>query len=163
MRSTKVIVIFTVLVAALAVCGCAAGPPEPSKPSNKQLSSAVEKVNGISVSLRSEPAVTNPGGTFSLTLVIRNLSGKAATYDLKNGQLYDFIAFQKGGGEVWRWSQGVMFTQALNPVTLEPGASEVYKVAWNTGSTAPGLYTIQGYFTGLPDVRPAVSVEITGG
>lgn len=121
----------------------------------------MEKVNGISVSLRSSPAVARAPGTFSLTLVVRNLSGKAVTYNLDSGQAYEFIAFQKGAREVWRWSEGMMFTQAINPVTIQPDGSETFKVAWNTGPAAPGLYTIQGYFLGLPDVRPALSVEIT--
>jgi hypothetical protein len=154
MRTSRAFAVVAVIVVLLAA-GCSAAPPEPKKPANRQMSSAVEKVNGISVSLRSEPAVTAPGGTFALTLVVRNLSGKAVTYD--------FLTFRKGGEEIWRWSRGVLFTQALNPVTIEPGGSEVYKVAWNTGSTGTGLYTIQGFFMGLPDVRPAVSVEITGG
>jgi hypothetical protein len=162
MRTSRAFAVVAVIVVLLAA-GCSAAPPEPKKPANRQMSSAVEKVNGISVSLRSEPAVTAPGGTFALTLVVRNLSGKAVTYDLKSGQTYDFLTFRKGGEEIWRWSRGVLFTQALNPVTIEPGGSEVYKVAWNTGSTGTGLYTIQGFFMGLPDVRPAVSVEITGG
>lgn len=148
------------LVAVSLVCGCSAGPAEPAPPKNKQMSSAVQKVGGISVSLRSQPAVAAPGASFALTLVVRNLSGKTATYKLPTGQEYEFIAFATGGDEVWRWSKGMFFTQAIEPVTLAPGDSKIYKVAWDTGSTAAGLYSIQGFFLGLPDVRPTVSVEI---
>jgi hypothetical protein len=148
-------------VGCLALAGCSAGPAEPKPPSSRQMSSAVQKESGFSVTLRSEPAVSKPGGTFSLTLTVRNLSGKTATFTLPTGQTYEFAAFAKGGDEVWRWSKGMMFTEALAPVTFAPGEGQVYKVAWNTGSTPRGLYSIQGYFLGLPDIRPAVSVEIT--
>jgi hypothetical protein len=152
---------FVALAAAAALAsGCAAGPPGPTPPANKQMSSAFQKVNGISVTLRSQPAVATPGSSFALTLVVRNLSGKSVTYDLPTGQEYEFIAFAVGGDEVWRWSKGMFFTQAVEAVTLAPGDSKVYKVAWNTGSTPEGLYRIQGSFLGLPHVRPAVSVEI---
>jgi hypothetical protein len=149
------------VIAAALASGCSAGPPEPSKPPDPQAASNVQKVGGISVSVTCEPAVTPAGGTFALTLAVRNLSGRRISYTLPSGQTYEFLAFERGGGEVWQWSKNMVFIQTVNQVVLEPDQSEVYKVAWNTGSTAPGLYTIQGYFLGLPDVRPAVSVEIT--
>ncbi|MHB8895266.1 MAG: BsuPI-related putative proteinase inhibitor [Candidatus Geothermincolia bacterium] len=151
------------LLAAGLFPGCSAGPAGPTTPSNKQMSSAVQKEGGISVTLRSVPAVTPRGGTFALTLNVRNLSGKQVSYDLPSGQAYEFVSFLKGGDEVWRWSRGMVFTQAVSPITLAPGDSLVYKVAWSTGSAQAGLYSIQGYFLGLPDVKPTVSVELTPG
>ena len=140
--------------------GCSSGPQGPEPPSNRQMSSAVEKSGGISVTLRSVPAVGPPGSTFSLTLDIRNLSGKPAEFKLSSGQMYEFAAFGNGGDEVWRWSEGMRFTQAISPITFAPGESMVFKVAWASASAPAGLYSIQGYFMGLPDVRPTVSVEI---
>jgi hypothetical protein len=163
MRDRALMTIGALLLAgSLALSGCSAGPAGPKKPSNRQMASAVQKASGFSVTLRSEPAVGPTGGTFSLTLTVRNLSGKPASFTLPSGQTYEFAAFTRGGDEVWRWSKGMMFTQALAPVTFAPGDSQVYKVAWNTGTTPSGLYSIQGYFLGLPDIKPTVSVEITG-
>jgi len=150
-----------VTIVALALCGCSSGTPEPKRPSNPRMSSSVQKVNGISVTLRAQPAVAKQGGTFDLTLTVRNLSGKPVTYTLPTGQTYEFIASTKGGGDVWRWSQGKFFTEAVNTIALAPGASKDFKVAWDLGTTAAGLYTIQGFFLGLPGVRPTVSVEVT--
>lgn len=149
-----------ILVLALLACGCSAGPSEPAKPENRQMSSAVQKASGVSVTLRATPAVSAVGGTFSLTLNVRNLSGKAMTFDVPSGKMYDFVAYSKGGDEVWRYSEGMFYTQAISPVTIAPEESQVFKVAWNTGSTPTGLYSIQGWFEGLPETRPTVSVEI---
>lgn len=149
------------LALALGCAGCSTAPPEPRKPTNARAATAVVKSGGISVSLRSDPAVTGPGGTFSLTLVVRNLSSKPFSWTSPSGQTYEFLAFDKGGSEVWRWSEGKVFIQIVTQVTIAPSETKVYKVAWNTAGTAAGLYTIQGYFLGLPTLRPSVSVEIT--
>ena len=157
--SMCVVVLATALV--LGLSGCSSGPPEPKKPTNSRAATSVLKSAGISVSLRSDPAVTKSGGTFSLTLVVRNLSGKPFSWTSPSGQTYDFIAFDKGGSEAWRWSKGMVFIQTVTQITIAPGESKVYKVAWNTAGTAAGIYAVQGYFLGLPNMRPAVSVEIT--
>lgn len=148
------------LALALGFSGCASGPPEPKKPTNARVATAVVKSGGISVSIRSDPAITGPGGSFSLTLVVRNLSGKPFSWTSPSGQTYEFLAFDKAGNEVWRWSKGMVFIQIVTQITINPGDSKVYKVAWNTAGMSAGLYTIQGYFLGLPSLRPSVSVEI---
>jgi hypothetical protein len=171
------------LALVIGFAGCGSSTPEPKKPTNARAATAVVKSGGISVSLRSDPAVsarllTNDlstvepapmyistpesasGGTFSLTLVVRNLSGKPFSWTSPSGQTYEFLAFDKAGNEVWRWSKGRVFIQIVTQITINPGDSKVYKVAWNTGGTAAGLYAIQGYFLGLPSLRPSVSVEI---
>ena len=145
---------------ALSFSGCGSSAPEPKKPTDARATTAVLKSNGISVSLRSDPAVTGPGGTFALTLVVRNLSGKPFSWTSPSGQTYEFLAFDKAGNEVWRWSKGMVFIQIVTQITINPGDSKVYKVAWNTAGTAAGLYSIQGWFLGLPSLRPSVSVEI---
>lgn len=145
---------------ALSFSGCGSSTPEPKKPKDARAATAVLKSNGISVSLRSDPAVTAAGGTFSLTLVVRNLSGKPFTWTSPSVQTYDFVAYDKSGNEVWRWSKGMVFIQIVTRIAINPGDSKVYKVAWNTDGTAAGLYAIRGWFLGLPSLRPSVSVEI---
>ena len=54
----------------------------------------------------------------------------------------------------------MVFIQIVTRITINPGDSKVYKVGWNTDGTAAGLYAIQGWFLGLPSLRPSVSVEI---
>ena len=152
----------TVVLLCVLAASCSAGPQGPPRPSNRQLVSAVSKAGGLSVTLRSTPAVAAAGATFSLTLDLRNLSGKTLTFDLPSSQEYEFLAFERGGEEVWRWSEGVLFAQARTKVLLAPGENVVYKVAWNAADVPEGLYTVQGYFLGLPGTAPAVTVEIGG-
>lgn len=150
-----------IFVALAVLAGCSAGRAEPPLSGDRRSASNVQKSDRISVTLRSEPASVASGGSFSLTLVVRNLSGKRAEYTLPTGQTFELVAFERGGAEVWKWSKGLFFLQAVNEVILEPGGSKTFKASWNSGSSKPGLYTVQGYFLGLPDVRPAVALEIT--
>lgn len=49
------------------------------------------------------------------------------------------MAVISGDNEVWRWSDGRFFTQALQTLQLKPGESKTYERKW-TGSV-PGEYT----------------------
>lgn len=124
--------------------------------------SAVLKADGLSVTLRSTPAFASAGGTFTLTLNLRNLSRRDASFELPTEQAFDFQAFDSAGGEVWRWSSGVMFAQVATKLRLVPGESLVYKVAWDADELPEGLYTVSGCFLGLPGTAPAVTVEVGG-
>ncbi len=62
---------------------------------------------------------------------------------------------------MWRWSKGMFFTQAVNEMKFEPGDSKVFKVAWTAPGVTQGRYEVEGYFIGLPDVRPRIAVKVT--
>jgi hypothetical protein len=148
------------VVAALAV-GCAAGPAEEKQNNRGSAATSIKRAGDISVSLTAEPRVQESGKSVSLTLAVRNLSGKERTFDLASSQSYDFMAFDKDGGEVWRWSAGMMFAQVISPVTIAPEGVEVYRTFCPTSGSQPGNYAVQGYFLGLNDTRPIVRVELT--
>lgn len=165
MKRLCVLAIVVILAACAALvtslCGCSgAGPVETRPPAGTGVASGVKKDQGFEVIVRSEPEVTGTTGTFSLTLNVRNLSGKARSFALPSGQTYEFIAFASDGHEAWRWSQGMFFTQAVSDVAFNSGDSKVFKVAWNPAGFAPGKYRVEGYFLGLPDLRPWVRVEV---
>ena len=120
----------------------------------------IKKSGDFSVSLTAEPGVVESGEGVSLTLVVRNLSEEGRTLELASSKTYDFVAFEKGGEEVWRWSSGMMFTQVIGSETIEAKGSKVYKVLWPTTGLMPGTYTVEGYFLGLKDIRPSVEIEL---
>lgn len=57
----------------------------------------------------------------------------------RSGLTADF-AVLKDGAEVWRASEGQMFTQALRSETLDAGATETFADAWEDPD--PGDYTV---------------------
>lgn len=51
----------------------------------------------------------------------------------------DFAVLTREGEEVWRWSEGRMFAQALQTARLEPGETATFEGTWP--DPEPGEYT----------------------
>lgn len=149
-----------VLVIATITAGCAARPSEEKPKVNGSAVKSIKRSGDFSVSLTADPGVVESGESVTLTLVVRNLSEKGQSFELASSQTYDFIAFKKGGDEIWRWSSGMMFTQVIGSVTIETKGSKVYKVSWSMAGIQPGTYTVEGYFLGLKDIKPSVETEL---
>lgn len=56
-----------------------------------------------------------------------------------SGQTHDFAVVDSLGREVWRWSEGRMFTQALTNRLIAPRDSLSWKAAWRV-EVPPGRY-----------------------
>ncbi|KXA88643.1 hypothetical protein AKJ62_04760 [candidate division MSBL1 archaeon SCGC-AAA259D14] len=70
----------------------------------------------------------------------------------KSGQRYDFV-IKDGDQEVWRWSEGKMFTMATGTVTLEPGEKISYVERLASDNLSTGEYKLVGIVTGSPEYR----------
>ena len=73
--------------------------------------------------------VTVHGGV-RFTLHITNVSDHAVQLDFPNGQTHDFVVVDSLGREVWRWSSGRMFTQALRTTLLGANETLTYQERW---------------------------------
>lgn len=58
----------------------------------------------------------------------------------RSGKVADVVVYESGT-EVWRWSDGRLFTQALGTETLDPGQSFTHEVAWE--EPPPGEYVAE--------------------
>lgn len=56
-----------------------------------------------------------------------------------NGQTHDFVVQDTLGREIWKWSEGRMFTQAMQSRVLDRNESISYTTAWDPGSLS-GTY-----------------------
>jgi hypothetical protein len=61
----------------------------------------------------------------------------------RTGQRYDVLIENAQGREVWRWSDGRMFTQVMGEETLAPAKRIRYRVSLQT-KLSPGRYKIRG-------------------
>lgn len=138
----------------LVFCGCS---PETGRASS---SSSVKKSEGLVVSLTASPVEAVIGREVSLTLTVKNVSAESRAFELPSSQTFDFAAYNRDGGLVWRFSEGALFAQAATRVTIESGSAEVYKAGWDTSNTTPGSYTVEGYFLGLVEMRPWTNIEL---
>ena len=74
-----------------------------------------------------ELTVTELHGRLKMELKVTNTSDAAYSVAHSDGQLYDFIIMDKNGAELYRWSDGMAFTQALEDVSYPAHESVVYE------------------------------------
>jgi hypothetical protein len=94
------------------------------------------------------------GEPVTLRLVLHNRSGAPQRLRFPSARSYDIRIAESSGREIWRWSQGRMFAQALTEVMGEAGGSHEYRVSWSQttsegGTAPPGLYEVEGWIPAL--------------
>jgi hypothetical protein len=72
-------------------------------------------------------------------LDVKNSGAKHVELDFANGQAYDFVVVDSTGRQVWRWSEGHLFTQGMQNKQLSTGESMLAREIWKRA--APGHYT----------------------
>ncbi len=83
--------------------------------------------------------VRQRGHQLAFTFRITNNAKKKLELDFPSGQTHDVVVLDAAGEEVWRWSTGRMFTQALQNRVLAAGDTLAYEMIWtptaSVGST----------------------------
>ncbi|HSL70906.1 MAG TPA: BsuPI-related putative proteinase inhibitor [Longimicrobiales bacterium] len=119
------------LAGVLAWAACSAPPPASNVP-NTALATSLQVDVGAEV--------------VTFALHVTNPTRTAVELRFPTGQRYDFSVMTPGGGELWRWSAGQMFTQAVGADTLAPGQSVTYRAEWRP-SNQSGRFTARGWVT----------------
>ena len=65
-------------------------------------------------------------------LHVTNNTSKMLELRFPDGQTHDFVVKDFAGKEVWRWSEGRMFTSAMRSQTLNGKGETVFEESWNT-------------------------------
>jgi len=81
-------------------------------------------------------------GVVHVRFLVANAGEKKAELSFPSGQTHDIAVLDERGREVWRWSDGRLFTQALQTKTLGGGDTVAYDESWTPPRAAPGHYTI---------------------
>jgi len=66
----------------------------------------------------------------ALSLQVTNSGAKRTEINFPNGQMYDFLVLDSTGREVWRWSEGRLFTQSLQNRLLDAGETLTFEERW---------------------------------
>lgn len=80
-----------------------------------------------------------------LRLHATNMGDAPVELEFSSGQRFDFAVYQ-GEQEVWRWSEGMGFTQALGSERVAAGETLAYEATWDPGSRA-GTFRAVGTIT----------------
>jgi len=81
------------------------------------------------------------GSTVAIHYTVENTGEDAVELTFRDGGHADCVVFD-GDDEVWRWSEGRMFTMAMAHETVAPGDSLDFEFEWTP--TAAGEYTVRG-------------------
>ncbi len=73
-----------------------------------------------------ELTVQDRHGKLRLELKVTNSGDTAYSIPHRDGQSYDFAILDKNNKELYRWSNGMAFTQALTSSSIAAHSSEVY-------------------------------------
>jgi hypothetical protein len=133
---------FAVVICAVLLAGACAG--------SEEISGERRNVGGVTVTFKAEPAHAKAGQAVRLTIRLVNNSGRKTELTYPSAQRYDFWV-TRGSKEVWRWSEGQVFTQETTRETIEGQSGTSFSQAWP--SEAPGTYVAHGVLTaeGYPD------------
>jgi len=82
----------------------------------------------ITMSSSLDVAVADDGVQF--TVVVTNDGPRRVELTFPSGQTHDIVVYDAAGSEVWRWSVGQMFTQALQNKSLDAHESLHYTMRW---------------------------------
>ena len=88
------------------------------------------------------------GAEVSFALHVVNNTKKGVELTFPTGQTHDFIVVDSVGREMWRWSEGRMFTQALRNKLLGRGESlELGETLKRDKPLPPGRYVARAQLT----------------
>jgi hypothetical protein len=142
-RSITWILVFAAIAVA---CGPHArrgdGDAQASVPSAHQ--TGEHPLTDTSLATSAKVAVSPSGVNFALA--VTNLAPHSVEVNFPNGQTHEFVVLDTLGHEVWRWSAGRMFTQALQNREVDSNETLSFDERWNP----KGLH---GKYTALAMLR----------
>jgi hypothetical protein len=71
------------------------------------------------------------GSTVNLALQVTNLANHTVEVNFPSGQTHEFVIVDALGAEVWRWSTGRMFTQALQNREVDANETLSFREQWD--------------------------------
>lgn len=133
-------IIAPLMAAAALVFAC--GPRTPNTIASARPASQHVKASAPQA-VTSVVMVDTTGGTVRFAIEVANGTRKRVELDFPNGRTHDFIVHDDTGREVWRWSEGRLFTQAMQNRLLESQDAVVYEEEWRPA--AKGRYTLEAH------------------
>lgn len=110
---------------------------------------ATRTVRGLRYVLVTDRRQYARGEQVQITFTKCNITNRTITLRYSTGQRFDIVALH-GTREVWRWSDGRVFTQAGGTEVLEPGECRTYTATWDLRNkqgnyVAPDNFTIRAF------------------
>lgn len=102
---------------------------------SEPISGDFRNVEGMTMTLRVDPSVAELGQGVALSINVQNNTGREETLTFPSGKLYDFWITDADDEELWRWSEGRFFTQAVENVQVPGGSGESFSETWRADTS----------------------------
>lgn len=135
------------LAAAAAALILACGPRAQHKDSVEARDLSTVSAASPDTALAASTRVSIDGGV-DLTLHVTNLHDRAMELRFPNGQTHEFVVLDSTGREIWRWSEGRLFTQTLQARLLGARETVDFTSRWDAAGKS-------GRFTAVSTLRSA--------
>lgn len=144
--SFRPLILFLVAGAVVLVGGPRASHNETAASTNDQrpLPPILNKPNGATIVAKADVSVKNG---VELALHITNTANHAIEINFPSGETHDFAVLDSAGREVWRWSNGRMFTQSVRNKLLGAGETLTFEEKWEGAPREAGHYTVVAKLT----------------
>lgn len=147
--------VFLVAVLVLGACGDDGGdgdddqsPPTTGDPPAGQVGALTGDLEQGIVEVTAAPDPPVAGESVVWSFGVTNTSEEPMTLTFSSGQRAD-VVLADGGEEVYRWSEGQVFTQAIEDVTIEAGETVTFDLE-STLEIGPGTYELIATLTSDP-------------
>ena len=103
-------------------------------------------LSNLRLSLRPDKPAYAVEEPVKITLTLTNLGDQEVQLQFTSSQQFDFVV-RRDKTEVWRWSNGRMFSMMLTTMVLKPQSSKSHTAVWaqkdNSGRpVSPGRYEV---------------------
>ena len=95
---------------------------------------------GADTTVAAHVSIDTTKGEVRFAIAVHNGTRKSVEINFPDGRTHDFVVLDTAGREVWRWSEGRMFTQSMQNRFVGSQDSIIYDEKWRTA--APGNYTL---------------------
>lgn len=124
-------------------------------------------IDNLEISVSVPSAQFKLGEIVHFNISVKNLGSELHELTFGSGQKFDVRIEDESGRKVWNWSDGRVFTQALETVVIESGKSISYTAEWPMEDSAgnpvnPGKYNAFAKITamGLSDSEVKLGITI---
>lgn len=121
----------------VAVLAFACGPRARSEARSAARSNGAPVARSANASLTPSLAVSVEDGV-RFAFAVENQGAKKLEVKFRDGRTHDLVVLDSLGREVWRWSEGKMFTQAMQAHVLRTSDALRYEGEWE--APGPGRY-----------------------
>ncbi|PDZ94203.1 proteinase inhibitor [Bacillus cereus] len=143
----KHILIASLVIVSATFSGCSKQQKDVSEKTEQTSTKQATKVSQGIVAGKIEPSLkTLKNGGYNFEYTLKNQTEKVKEFTFSSGQKMDYILKDENGNKIKQFSEGKMFTQAIEKVSLVQGEEKTFGTI-ELGNLKKGTYQLEVWLT----------------